>query len=209
MHYNAGTVHHATHPCHRSGSHLYVSPLLHFHRRSSHFLRHGGICWWGLGLGTVEFGSSLGFPWQFQATCGYLPPYELLPFCMSGQHIIISSVSPWIFHAFPNVLAAPSQRKNFVEPGHARILAWLSFLLACHITQVPCSGTTNSADLEVIKHRVHHGWLVLLNAKFGQVLWSRNQEDLFIYSYSLWCMGRMGMVPQLFLKSIHLLSGPR
>ena len=150
-----------------------------------------------------------GFFWQFQATCGYLPPYELLPFCMSGQHIIISSVSPWIFYAFPNVLAAPSQRKKFVEPGHARILAWLSFLLACHITQVPCSGTTNSADLEVIKHRVHHGWLVLLNAKFGQVLWSRNQEDLFIYSYSLWCMGRMGMVPQLFLKSIHLLSGPR
>lgn len=53
-------IHHATHPCHRSGSHLCVSRLLHFHRRSSHFLRHGGICWWGLGHG--EFWSSLGFP---------------------------------------------------------------------------------------------------------------------------------------------------
>ena len=87
--------------------------------------------------------------------------------------------------AFPNVQSS-NRNSHFVEPGHTRILAWLPFLLACHITQVPCSGT----DLEVIKQRVHHGWLVLLNAKFGQVLWSRNQEDLF--TYSLWCMGPYG-----------------
>lgn len=167
---------HVTDPC----LHLCVSRLLHFHRRSSHFLRHAGICWWGLGIG--EFWSSLGFPWHFQATFLLMSSFFL--------HVFgISSVSESIYFMHSRCAKLP-RNGNFVEPGRGRILAWLSFLLACHITQVPCSGTTNSTDLEVIKYRVHHGWLVLLNAKFGQVLWSRNQEGLF--SYSLWCMGPYG-----------------
>ena len=88
---------------------------------------------------------------------GYLPLMSCFSFCMSSAYHV--SVSPFIIIYFMHsqMCKAPSLCSNFVEPGHARILAWLSFLLACHITQVPCSGTTNSADLEVIKHRVHQG----------------------------------------------------
>ena len=117
---------------------------------------------------------------------------QLLSFCMSSAYHV-SSVSPFIseFHAFPN--AQSSNRNSFFLLNQVTLESWHGFRSSWPATSRKYLAVEQrTAQIwKWGKHRVHHGWLVLLNAKFGQVLWSRNQLR-FMYSYSLWCMGPYG-----------------
>lgn len=172
----------------RSGPHLCVSRLLHFHRLL-HFLRHG-FCWWGLGAvsggwGDPEFPR---FPWNFQATFLLWAFY----FCMSA------SVSPFI-SCIPDLQSSLATaillNQVTLESWHGFRSSWLAtsrkYLAVEQRTAQICESIMDDLSF----------WMPNLDKSCG--------AEIRYLSYSLWCMGRMGMVPQLFRKSIHLLSGPQ